>query len=755
MTDLAKLVVRLEAEISEWVKGMDGATKAFEKFGDKSRDLVRDVAGALGLLFTVDKAVEWGKAIIESADALGKLSQATGESVENLSRLQFGLQSSGVDAGALGGIFRNLNKAISEAAGDATSSAATAFRLLGINAKDAAGNTITLSAAANAIADRFSKTSDGANKSALAIALLGKEGASAIPYFNQGADGIARFNAQADQLGVTLSGSTAKAAEEFNDKIGALKAGLVQGIGNRVAAEVLPIMSRLADSFGTTADKAAAFDHAAEIISFGLKTLFTFADNVVTQFDKLGTAFGGIAATVTTLFTDGFSAAAKVYNEARNDVIGKEAAFQKRYAAVWAEGGKEVVKAAETTAAGVKDKLGNLAEQQKLEAAARAAIDKLKQFNEQISGQVATFGLGEAALVKYRLTLGDLSKTVQEAGPAGERLAASIERQAEALEKLKDAKEIREALAGVSADIEKLRGDSGDAVVAEFDKKYADLITKLRKAGNVEGERQLELLLKLQVAQADINDLNKKAAQIQDDLATTEERLRNSREAGALTELDLQQQLSAARAKAAEDLAAVAEAEEKIAKTTGNQEQLDGVKRLKNGVAELRSQTDLLAQSVRSNIETSFADSLVSVAKNFHNAADAAASFFESIADQLLKLAANQLAQQIFGALLGTGTAGGGFLSSLLGSFGGGKASGGKVEPGMMYKVNENTPHSEYFVPTQPGAIVPASAMMGKQLNLTQQFILQAPNGTVGRQTQLQVGLEASRGLNAAMRRNG
>lgn len=755
MTDLAKLVVRLEAEISEWVKGMDGATKAFEKFGDKTKDLALDLAGALGLLFTVDKAVEWGKAIVENADALGKLSQSTGETVENLSRLQFGLVSSGVPAEALGGIFRNLNKAISEAAGDATSEAATAFRLLGINAKDAAGNTITLGAAANAIADKFSKTADGANKSAISVALLGKEGATAIPFFNQGADGIARFNKEADELGVTLDGSTSKAAEEFNDKLGKLKAGLTEGIGNRVAAEVLPILNRLGDSFGTTAEKAAAFDHAAEVITFGLKGLITFADNVVTQFDKLGTAIGATAAAAVTLFTDGLQAAAKVYAEGRADVQAKEAAFQKRYAAIWAEGGREVVKTAEATSTGVKNALANLAEQRALEEAARKAVEKLKNLNEQISGQVATFGLGDAALIKYRLTLGDLSKDVKDAGPAGDRLAASIERQAAALQKLKDSKEIREALAGVTADIEKLRGDSADAVVAEFDKKYADLITKLRQAGNVEGERQLELLLKLQVAQADINELNKKAAEIQADLATTEERLRNSRDAGALTELDMQQQLSEARRKAADDLAKIAEAEDKIAKTTGNQEQIDGVKRLKNATAELRSQTDLLAQSVRANIETSFSDALVSVAKDFHNAGDAVASFFQSIADQLLKLAANQLAQQIFGALLGSGTAGGGFLSSLLGSFGGGKAAGGDVQPGMMYKINENTPHSEYFVPSQPGSIVPAAAMMGKQLQVTQQFILQAPNGTVSRQTQLQVGLEASRGLQAAQRRNG
>lgn len=42
-------------------------------------------------------------------------------------------------------------------------------------------------------------------------------------------------------------------------------------------------------------------------------------------------------------------------------------------------------------------------------------------------------------------------------------------------------------------------------------------------------------------------------------------------------------------------------------------------------------------------------------------------------------------------------------------TFGGGRATGGPVMPGMFYRVNENTPRSEWFAPSMPGTIVTAA----------------------------------------------
>lgn len=64
-----------------------------------------------------------------------------------------------------------------------------------------------------------------------------------------------------------------------------------------------------------------------------------------------------------------------------------------------------------------------------------------------------------------------------------------------------------------------------------------------------------------------------------------------------------------------------------------------------------------------------------------------------------------QLGQFFLSQAFGSGT--NGFSSILQGIFGGGRASGGPVEAGKVYKVNENTPNSEYFAPSQDGMIIP------------------------------------------------
>jgi hypothetical protein len=73
------------------------------------------------------------------------------------------------------------------------------------------------------------------------------------------------------------------------------------------------------------------------------------------------------------------------------------------------------------------------------------------------------------------------------------------------------------------------------------------------------------------------------------------------------------------------------------------------------------------------------------------------------ILSNVLTMAGNFFLNQAFGSI------GGG--STVLGDlFGGPRAMGGPVEAGKIYKVNENTPNSEYFAPGMDGVIIPKLA---------------------------------------------
>lgn len=761
MTDLATLTVRLEAEIGKYQANLDKATRQLKSFQSGANSILSKGAAALSAFFTIGAAKQWGEQILENGDRLAKFSQTTGIAVENLSRIEYAMKASGIEGQQLGGIFKNLNASISEAAGNAKSAAAVGFNAMGISVRDTAGNLKKADTVLLEIATKFQGYADGANKSALATAYFGKAGDALIPFLNQGAEGIQKLAAESDRLGATWTGETAKAAEEFNDRLGRLKTSLFDGIGNRIAKDLLPTLNALGARWEETGRGAEVLDQVARTLAAGLRLLVTSGILVTNVFNAVGKAIGSSVAAIGQAVQGNFSEAGDILKDYWSDTVEQAQEGWKDIQATWEDGSTELLDDVKVTAEAMKREAPNLAGGVALQTAIDKAIDQLKKMSVQMRDQVATFGLSEAATIRYRLETGDLASVVKAAGAAGLEYAASIEAQADALQKLKDTKEIEDALAAVNVQIQQLKGNTAEAAIADFDKKNAELVTKLRQQGNVEGQKQLDQLLLLIVATEDFNELNQKAAAIQSQLASEEERLRNSREAGALTEIQYQRDLGALRVKAADDLAAIAEAQGKIAQSSGIPGQVAAVQQLTDGIANLRAQSDLLEKSIRNNAAGSFGTFLKDFVKDVHNAGQAFEKFLGDIADQILDLASQQLTQQLFQTLFGsTSSAGGsgGWLGNLFAAgasaFAGGKAAGGPVSAGLRYKVNEKTARSEWFVPDVPGRIVPHEEMMGGRIQVNQNFAIQAPTGSVSRGTQMQVAASAARGLGEANRRN-
>lgn len=755
MTDLAKLVVRLEAETGRYQAELEKANRQLGKFAKDQDALFGKLAGTFAAFFTVQKLQQWGSRILETADNVGKLSERTGIATESLSKLIYAFEQNNVSGESLTTMLRKLNQNLSEAAGNAESEAAVAFKALGIEVKTATGEVRKGDQVLNDIADRFANYADGANKSAIATKLLGKTGEEAIPGLNGGAEGLKRLGDEAERVGRVITDDLAQQADEFNDRLDRLKSTLIDGIGNRVAAELLPTLNALGEEFENTANKGLILERTSEAIATLIKGLTDIALGTSTSFLKLGNAIGGVGAAAVAAAQLDFDRAGDIIDQATKDNLALEAEYQKARAALWREGGAEVLEEIKITVKKIKEEAPNLAGAKEIGEATKKAIDKLKDMAAQLDEQVATFGKGDAAALAYRLQIGEMAETVRDAGSAGKELAASIVAQAEALEKLKNAKEIADSLAEVNAQILELKGNTAEATIAEFDRKNAELVTKLRKEGNDEGLRQLETLNKLLVAQADFNELAQRADAIASELARNEDRVRNSKEAGAISELAMQQQLGELRKQAAIDLAAINAEQTKIAEQAGNPQLIEQAKQLGSEIENLKHQAELFGQSIQTDVEQSFGASLKMLVKDIHNADDAFASFIQNVADQLLELAIQQLSQQIIGgfANLGGGGSGGNWFATLAGAFAGGRADGGSVTEGMAYRVNEKTPNSEWFVPGRSGSVVPAHKMGGQSVSQT--FIMQVQkDGTVTRSTQMQVGAQAAKGLQQANKRN-
>ncbi|RLA58681.1 MAG: hypothetical protein DRQ89_15075, partial [Epsilonproteobacteria bacterium] len=299
MTDLAKLVVKLEAESAKLHRDLDKANKKLLTFGGIAKKAGRALRGlatiggaALGAL-----GVAMGvmlKKTLALADRIGKLSQTTGLSVEHLSRLRFQAELTGTN-------FEELTKGVvkfQRSMYDAQQGLATqrdAFEDLGITLTDNQGNLRETEAVMGDMADAFSKMEDGAKKSALAQVLIGRAGSKMIPFLNEGREGLKAMADEADALGITLDGKLTAAAEATNDNLSRLKAGL-EGVFLRVMAKALPKLEEFTKQLVAWVKNSDNVAKAMEKINIFMKTMATIGAVISGVLKLIGEAFGAMAA---------------------------------------------------------------------------------------------------------------------------------------------------------------------------------------------------------------------------------------------------------------------------------------------------------------------------------------------------------------------------------------------------------------------------------------------------------------------------
>lgn len=153
-------------------------------------------------------------------------------------------------------------------------------------------------------------------------------------------------------------------------------------------------------------------------------------------------------------------------------------------------------------------------------------------------------------------------------------------------------------------------------------------------------------------------------------------------------------------------------------------------------------------------------DALVDFVTGAKSAKDALKDFFNELANQLVRAAAQNLIGGLFGpqGSNGAGTSGGNWLASLVGAlFGGGRAIGGPVSGGRLYEVNERgAPEMftaggrQWLLPTTDGQVTPIRGGGGRGMTVVNNFTLEQ---RTSRETQAQVAQAALSGAQRAQAR--
>lgn len=311
------LRVTLGLDSAQYTQGMKNAQTGLQKFAGIAKTGALAIAGAMvaagGAMAVAMKGV------IDRADRMYEVSQALGVAVEDLSRLQYAAELSGVSAETLEKSIRKLSVGLYDASQNASGPAATAFAALGISATDAAGNIRPAIDVIGDLAKRFETLPDGAAKTALAIKVFGRSGADMIPMLNEGEAGLRAMYEEAEQLGIVLDTETAAAAERFNDNLTRL--GKVQdGIVTKITAGMLPALSNLTDALANTSRNTGILNGIGSVLGRALQVQYSVIAGVAGAFSFLARSINMAAVAAGRLVRGDFAGATEALRNGSLDV---------------------------------------------------------------------------------------------------------------------------------------------------------------------------------------------------------------------------------------------------------------------------------------------------------------------------------------------------------------------------------------------------------------------------------------------------
>jgi len=243
----------VEVKFGANTKGVDQGVAHVEKelvVLNRSVKAVTNTFAALGTTIVGVFSLQAGIQMVTSLGEIGETAERTSEmlglTVEQVTALQYATIISGQGAEQMTSIMERLARTMDNAASGGKAQIA-AFKEAGVSFKDAAGNLRPLNDVIYDIADSFAGARNGAEKTALAMELMGRSGAEAIPLLNGGSAGLRQFAEEGRKAGVVLSAQMAHAMGETGDKIDDLSQSLA-GLAIRIFSQMKPAIDAAIDA---------------------------------------------------------------------------------------------------------------------------------------------------------------------------------------------------------------------------------------------------------------------------------------------------------------------------------------------------------------------------------------------------------------------------------------------------------------------------------------------------------------------------
>lgn len=252
----------------------------------ESTDLLKTGLGALGVGLSINSFANMVRGVIDAGDRLNDLRKISGLTVEQLGGLEKQAKLNGTSLDQVARSIGVMSKQMY--------AGAEAFKVLGIETRNADGSLRGVDPVLLDVADRFSRMEDGATKSALANQLFGKSGRDLIPMLSEGRAAIENA-AAAYAMNSGMTTKLAADSDKFNDTLTLLN-GRVTAIKNNMVAELLPTLNNIGTAMLTATDGSNKFSASAQLLNPTLKGLALIGYTVADTFNGVGRSIGAAIA---------------------------------------------------------------------------------------------------------------------------------------------------------------------------------------------------------------------------------------------------------------------------------------------------------------------------------------------------------------------------------------------------------------------------------------------------------------------------
>ena len=637
MADIGSLVIKLAADTAEFQADLGRSARLLDKHASDMKASLQQVAGVARTAFAVVIGTTSVAALrdfvtqtLETSAALQGLAEQTGASATALSGFAPVATISGTAMDAIGGSLAKLSKGLA-GVDDETAGATKALQFLGVRARDASGNLRDPAEVMNDVALKLSEFEDGAGKTALAMELFGKSGASMLPFLKDLAEN--------QDLNIRLTAQQIEEADNASKALARMKAE-TGFVAQTLVTAAIPSMTVLVQElkqvlFGTqdavggiqrlrtegslttwaqnTAYAIAVVIDALRGIGQTIKSVIGSFQAVWADIELAGTFLAGGEGL--NPFSEENRARLKAALDKRNAIV--EQANQ-NYVELWdmplladavTKRFDDIRKGtdasnSETTAPASRKRLNYSTATTAVTASAMAGIDsELKR----LQGLVDT----ESGILKDRQRIIDLYEnqgylSFKEASDA--RLAAQ--------------QDFTQKLSALSSDEEAVLRKGLDTVAKtsqdklKLEDKLLEIALKRQKLERDAQQSDLERQIRL--PGESLKDLQEQASRGQAQLRASEEQIKTLRETGAISELDSLRRLGEARQESANQLASLAEQARALADAApGNEKLAEALRKIEEAARQAADGAQLLTQRAKelSDPEAGFAKGLRAVAE--------------------------------------------------------------------------------------------------------------------------------------------